>query len=199
MGVANNNPILDTCEYVVELMVGHEETMAANLIAEHLFSQVDYDSNPQVLLDEIIDHRVDTKNAVQEKDAYIKIKSGQKIRKKTTKGWEFLVKWKDGSTNWISLKDVKESYTPQVTEYAVASHIDQEPAFVWWVPHVMRKKEAIISKVKSAYWLTTHKYGIKMPKTVEEALKLDKENEIPPGYKKIKCHIIFEIKLSENF
>ena len=56
---------------------------------------------------------------------------------------------------------MKESYTPQVAEYAVASHIDQEPAFAWWVPHVMRKKEVIISKVKSAYWLTTHKYGIK--------------------------------------
>ena len=66
-------------------------------------------------------------------------KSGQKIRKKTTKGWEFLVKWKDGSTNWISLKDMKESYTPQVAEYAVASHIDQEPAFAWWIPHVRKK------------------------------------------------------------
>ena len=111
MGVANNNPILDTREYVVEFMDGHEETMTANLIAEHLFSQIDDDGNRQVLLDEIIDHRVDIKTAVQEKDAYIKIKSGQKIRKKTTKGWEFLVKWKDGSTNWISLKDMKESFT----------------------------------------------------------------------------------------
>ena len=35
------------------------------------------------------------------------------------------------------LKDMKESYTPQVAEYAVASHIDREPAFAWWVPHVM--------------------------------------------------------------
>ena len=26
-----------------------------------------------------------------------------------------------------------------------------------------------------------------------------KENQIPPGYQKIKCHIIFEIKFSENF
>ena len=50
--------------------------MTANLIAEHLFSQVDDDGNRQVLLYEIIDHRVDTKTAVQEKDAYIKIKSG---------------------------------------------------------------------------------------------------------------------------
>ena len=178
-------------------------------------------------MDEIIDHRVDTKIVVHEKDAYIKSRCGQKKRKKTTKGWEFLVKWKDGSTNWISLKDMKESYTPQIAEYAVASHIDQEPAFAWWVPHVIRKKEAIISKVKSAYWLTTHKHWIKMPKTVQDALNLDKEhgntlwydaitkemknvrvafeewkgkeNEIPPGYQKIKCHIIFEIKLSENF
>ena len=103
--------------------------MAANLIVEHLFSQADDDGNCQVLLDDIIDHRLDIKTAVQEKDAYIKIKSGQKIHKKTTKGWDFLVKWKDGSTNWISLKDIKESYTPQVAEYAVASHIDQEPVF----------------------------------------------------------------------
>ena len=71
---------------------------------------------------------------------------------------------------------MKEIYTPQVAEYAVASHIDQEPAFAWWVLHVMRKKEVIISKVKSAYWLTTHKYRIKISKTVEEALKLDKES-----------------------
>ena len=69
MGIANNNPILDTREYIVEFMDGHEETMAANFIAEHLFSQVDDDGNWQVLLDEIIDHRVDTKTAVQEKDA----------------------------------------------------------------------------------------------------------------------------------
>ena len=50
-------------------MDGHEETMTANLIAEYLFSQVDDDGNRQVLLDEIIDHRVDTKIAVHEKDA----------------------------------------------------------------------------------------------------------------------------------
>ena len=66
-------------------MDGHEETMTANLIAEYLFSQVDDDGNHQVLLDKIIDHRVDTKTVVQEKDAYIKNKSGQKKRKKTTK------------------------------------------------------------------------------------------------------------------
>ena len=95
------------------------------------------------------------------------------------------------------------------------------------VPRVIIKKKAIKSEVKSAYWSTTHQYGIKIPKTVEKVLKfdkenantlwhnaitkeiknvrvafeewIDKENEIPPSYQQIKCHIIFEIKLSENF
>ena len=65
-----------------------------------------------------------------------------------------MAKWKDG-TNWISLKDMKESYTPQVAEYAVASHIDQESAFAWWVSHVIRKKEAIISKVTEGLFNST--------------------------------------------
>ena len=134
VGIANNNPILDTCEYIIEFMDGHEETMTANLIAEYLFSQVDDDGNHQVLLDEIIDHRVDTKIAVHEKDAYIKVDVVKRNVRRPPK-----------------LKDMKESYTLQIAEYAVASHIDQEPAFAWWVPHVIRKKEAIISKVKSAY------------------------------------------------
>ena len=70
MGTANNNLILDTHEYKIEFMDGHEETVTVNLIAEYLFSQVDDDGNRQVLLDEIIDHRMDTKIVVHEKDAY---------------------------------------------------------------------------------------------------------------------------------
>ena len=45
----------------------------------------------------MIDHRVDTKIVVHEKDAYINSRCGQKKRKKTTKGWEFfgkMEKWK---------------------------------------------------------------------------------------------------------
>ena len=41
MGIAKNISILDTCEYIIEFMDGHEETMTANLIAEYLISQVE--------------------------------------------------------------------------------------------------------------------------------------------------------------
>ena len=60
-------------------MDGHEETMTANLIVEYLFSQVDDDGNRQVLLDEIIDHRVDTKIVVPEKNAYLTAPCREKI------------------------------------------------------------------------------------------------------------------------
>ena len=44
-----------------------------------------------------------------------------------------------------------------------------EPAFAWWVPHTLKKRNRIIVKVKSTYWMRTHKFGIRIPKTVEEA------------------------------
>ena len=34
----------------------------------------------------------------------------------------------------------------------------------------------MISKIKHKYWKISHKYGIRLPYLVEEALELDKEN-----------------------
>ena len=50
-------------------------------------------------------------------------------RRETTIGCELLAQWKDGSMNWVSLKDLKESYPVQTGEYAVAAKIAKEPAF----------------------------------------------------------------------
>jgi len=115
-----------------------------------------------------------------------------------------------------------------VAEYAVANRIDDEPAFAWWVQAVIRKRDRIVAKVKSKYWQRTHKYGIKkIPKSVQEAIPLDKENgntlwwdaigkelknvmpaferwegkegELPPGFQRIKCHFIFDGKMGEDF
>jgi hypothetical protein len=46
-----------------------------------------------------------------------------------------------------------------------------QPAFTWWVPHVLKKKECIIAKVKSKYWPRTHKFGIHIPKVRSEEWK----------------------------
>jgi hypothetical protein len=226
IGTANDNPILDTRMYEVEYLDGHKASLAANTIAQNLFAQVDEEGNRHVLLDEIVDHRKDS-TAVEADDAFIVMHNGTKRRKLTTRGWELLCRWKDGSTTWVKLKDMKEEYPVQVAEYSVTSRISSEPAFAWWVPWVLKKRNRIISKVKSKYWIRTHKYGIKIPKSVAEAKRLDEENgntlwwdaickemknvriafeefegtkaDIPPGYQHIDCHMIFDVKLGENF
>jgi hypothetical protein len=62
----------------------------------------------------------------------------------------------------------------EVAEYAVVNRLVEEPAFKWWVPHVIRHRNWIISKVKSRHWKTKHKFGICLPKTVKEALEIDR-------------------------
>jgi hypothetical protein len=71
---------------------------------------------------------------------------------------------------------MKQSYPVQVAEYAVANGIEDEPAFAWWTKHVIKKRDRVLSKIRSKYWQRTHKFGIRIPKTVEQALAFDKEN-----------------------
>ena len=39
---------------------------------------------------------------------------------------------------------------------------------------MIKRQNQIISKVKLRYWKTTHKFGICLPKSVEEALEIDR-------------------------
>ena len=40
----------------------------------------------------------------------------------------------------------------------------------------MRKRHRMINKVKKKYWRTMHKFGIRLPKSPEEAIQIDREN-----------------------
>ena len=226
IGTANDNPILDSRIYEVEFPDGYRTSLAANAIAENLFAQVDDAGNRHVLFSKIIDHRTNGKELKQQ-DAFIVSSKGAKRRRETTAGWEILVQWKDGSSTWVALKDMKEAYPVQLAEYAVSSRISGEPAFAWWVPFTLRKRNRIIAKVKSKYWVRTHKFGIKIPKNPIEAKAFDEENgntlwwdaickemmnvrpafevwdkpesDLPVGYQQVKCHLIFDVKMGENF
>ena len=61
---------------------------------------------------EIVDWRKN-KDAVDRADMYIQHGGSRHIRK-TTKGWEFCVEWKDGTTSWARLADLKESNPVEV-------------------------------------------------------------------------------------
>jgi hypothetical protein len=109
--------------------------------------------------------------------SYVNI-NDMKKPKTTTRGWELLISWKDGTSSWVKLKDLKESFPVQLAESDVGNKISEEPAFAWWVPYTIRKRrDHIILKVKSKYWKRTHKFGIRLPKTVDgEALHFNNED-----------------------
>ena len=174
IGRSHANPLFDTREYVVEFTDGSTENYFANVIAENMYAQVDDEGRQYQLLDDIADHRSDG-TALRIGNGFTVSQNGNRVPKQTTRGWSLLVNWKDGSSDWVKLKDLKDSYPVQIAEYAVANRIAEEPAFKWWVQSVLRKRNRIVAKMKSRYWKTTHKFGIRVPKTVEEALAIDEE------------------------
>jgi hypothetical protein len=97
----------------------------------------------------------------------------------STAGWQLCCQWHDGSTSWESLKLLKESHPIETAEFAVSQDIDREPAFNWWVPHTLKKREAIIKLAKmrkTAYLKKKHKFGIEVLSTVKRAVEIDQEN-----------------------
>ena len=150
------------------------------------------------MIDEIIDH-CKSHRAVHLGDEFITSPTGVRKRKKTTLGWDICVLWKDGTSSWVSLKDMKTGYPVELAEYARLNHIDNEPAFTWWVPYTLKKRSAIINNVKSKYWQRTHKYGIRIPKTIQEALAIDKENNNSFWHDAIKQEMPKIINALEEF
>ena len=51
-----------------------------------------------------------------------------------------------------------------------------ETAFAWWFPFTLKKKDNIISKVKSQIKKVTHKYGLEVPRNVTHAYELNNKN-----------------------
>ena len=51
-----------------------------------------------------------------------------------------------------------------------------EPAFLWWINKVLKKRDRIIYKMAGNCWQKTHKYGLNIPHTVKEVIEIDKED-----------------------
>jgi len=174
IGTYHPNPLMNTTRYEVETDDGTTLAYNANTIAENLLSQVDAEGKRILTFSGIADHKKDS-TAIQKEDGFVRSYNGNKVPKKTTRGWKMLVEWKDGSQDWLPLSELKGSNPVEVAEYAVANRIDDEPAFKWWVQETLKTRNRIIGKVKSRYWRTTHKFGIRLPHSVAEAYCIDKE------------------------
>ena len=175
VGRRHANPLLDSREYECLLEDGTLFRYNANVIAENIFSQCDDEGRMHAVLQEIKDHKKD-RRAIHISDGHKLNRKGSRVHRATTKGWKLLCQWKDGSSDWVELRHLKDPNPIEVAEYAVANRIQEEPAFKWWVPETLQTRNRIIGKVKSRYWWkTSHKYGIRLPHSVKEALQIDKE------------------------
>jgi hypothetical protein len=220
IGHFDDNPFLNTLVYDVEFPDGSVKEYAANIIAENLYSQVDENGHSYTLLDNILDHK---KTERAHESRYVNTRSGRRRLRKSVAGWKLLVSWKDGSQQWIPLSIMKESNPVDVAEYAKSVGIADEPAFHWWVPYTIRKRDRIIAAVSARVKRTTHKYGIEIPFTVQQALDLDKKNgdtywrdaiekemsnlkvafdilddneALPPGWTKSSGHMVFDVRMT---
>jgi len=225
IGNATANPIMDSRVYCVEFDDGDVCELTANVIAKSMYASCDADGNEYILFDSFVDCKSNSKAVT--KDTQRIVHNGRNSLRRSTFGWHLCVQWKDGSTSWQSLKDLKEAYPVAVAEYAVAQGIDDEPAFNWWVHHVLRKREHIITLVKkrsTRFLKKMHKVGIEVPQSVAEAYALDKKkgntlwadlvakemknvritfkilangDKVPIGFQRMRCHMIFDIKMED--
>ena len=120
------------------------------------------------------------------------------------------------------MKVLKESNPIKVAEYVTACGIADEPAFAWWVPFTLKKRDRIVASVNTRVRRRGSKFGIKVPTSIDEAKAFDRENgnnlwmnalnkemyevgvaftiledneHVPVGYSKSSGHIIFDVKM----
>jgi hypothetical protein len=221
-GTSVENSCLKTMIYEVEFADGQSKAYAANVIAENMLTQVDSDGFSRTMMEAIVDYRKDEAVAVPKTDKYLTTTSGQQRLRKTTVGWKLLIKWADESETWIPLKDMKESHPIETAEIAKARCIADEPAFDWWVPNTLRKRDIILSKINARIRKTAHKYGIEIPTSVENAMEIDRSNnntfwkdalakemtevgvafevleedmKAPIGWSKVTGHLVWDVKM----
>ena len=221
VGVSNNNPMLNTRVYEVKFADSQTQYYAANKIAANMYSQVDEEGYRFQLMSEIVVYKTDD-TAISKDDGIETSRNGYKTMEKTTIGWWFMVLWKDGTKSWVKLKDLKASNPVEVADYASKIKCVSEPAFTWWVPYVLKKRDRIISEVNSRVKKATHKHGIYVPKNIKEAYaedrnngntiwqdsikkemvnndvafeEIDDEYNLPVGYTEVWGKLIFDVKM----
>ncbi len=195
IGRKHSNPMLDSRIYVVEFADGAQHDSSFNTLAEHLYAQVDEEGNLTQLFKGIVGHHKNSK-AVKKADQFRTV-NGKRVKKKTTSSWDIEIEWMDNTTSWLPLKEVKATDSVELAEYAVKNQIDTEPAFDWWVKETLKRCKRLIKLSQRRHVKTGYKFGIKIPRTIEEALELDKINSNDLWFKAImkvmtKVKIAFE-------
>ena len=105
VGRANNNPILDTREYIFGFEIGEVSELTTNVIEESMYVACDDSVNDYLMMDSIVDY--------QNSDKAISLSSqkvvhrGWSFMRRSTVGWQLYVQWIDGLKSCQALKYLK--------------------------------------------------------------------------------------------
>jgi hypothetical protein len=176
IGRYNANPLLNARIYLAEFPDGHTAEFShaakfsANMVSEALYNQVGDDAYNISIFKSIIGHEPSLEPNSSD------VNTGNDMNKVHS----------NGTTLWLPLSDVKNSFPVHLANYVINNGLQDLPAFSWWVNRAIKKRQASIKATKSTYSQRTHKFGIKVPKTVQDALHIDKQTGTTFWYEAIQ-------------
>jgi len=110
IGNYNSNPVLNTRIYIAEFPDGHISEYAANLIPNAIYDETNDDGYQEVLFEQIIGRDRCLPGPSSMQDDTLTPDNIRKSNKYTTKGWMICISWKDGTSSWHPMSEIKNSY-----------------------------------------------------------------------------------------
>ena len=136
----------------------------------------------------------------------------------------FKVQWMGGEKSWVRMDDLRTHDPFLVARYGLREKLDGKPGWEWIKEYMDsdNKMESMINAYKLSTE-TTYKFGVQVPQNTKDSLQLDKESGndlwskaidtkftqingyealrvleddelMPPGYKRIPYHCIYDVK-----
>lgn len=96
--------------YLVEFDDGHVAEYGANAIAEAIYNQVNDEGFQESLFTDVIGHRKRDDEAMPDEEFEALERGDNPTHARTTKGWDICIQWRDGSSSWHPLSEIKNSF-----------------------------------------------------------------------------------------
>ena len=107
---------MDTSIYDLEFPYGRIEDFSIKCLAKNLFNQSDLNGWDTVLINEVVDTQKYTSTSIAKEVETFITDSGQEKDVVTTKGQDVHIIWKEQSTSWLPMYEVKSGNPIELVE-----------------------------------------------------------------------------------